>query len=322
MSDQPASEFGRLDHRAPLAQPSVNRVGPGWNDPAMRVERGEPHSHAALSVLAPGELPPAPEPPPKPTPPVLSETERREKLVQAITAKETADEALQVAVERHGRAQAEETRCRLALADYAALPAEIARHKELALRTGVEPGLPASMRARLQGRATAEADLEAARQAVPVFAEERRLAQQAYGRASWQVTAALRSVLDVERDRLRADLHVIEQHAEAYRQVLRHGNLAAPWDAVTAGLLADPMAAPIAVEVPEAPLPEPPPVPLVASPPPALVALARPVGDPGPVEIVSEAEIAARARTARASTSSSAMREADAIEWSRRGATQ
>lgn len=321
MSDRPTSELSRLDHRAPLPQASVNRVGPGWSNPGGPVDRTDARTYGPLSVLAPGELPPAPEPPPKPKPPVLTETERREQLVRAIASRDEAKAVMDAAVERHERALADEARCRDALASFAALPTEIDRHRELALRTGTDASLPATLRTKLQERGAAEFDLAAAERAVQIFRGEREAATRAHGGASWRLTAAIQEVTNIERDRLRPEMEALERKVEAYWQVIRRADGAGPWPAVVAGLMADPMGGPLAVEISDAPEPEPPAAPLVTPPPPAVVRIMRPAGDPRPVEVITEAELAARERAARmaASPMSAAMREAEAIAQARRG---
>jgi hypothetical protein len=311
-----ASEFSKLDYRWPLQRAAVNRVGNGWNDP--RVDRADGQVHGPLSVLAPGELPAAVEPPPPPPPPILSEAERREVLREAIAARDAAAASMQVAIERHDRAVRDEARCRTALAGYATLPAEIGVHKERALRDGTDASLPEALRTRLQERVAAEADLTAAQRAVETFAQERQQSTEAHTRAAgWQLSKALREVIDVGRDRLRPELEAAEQRAAALRQVIHRSR---PWASVATALLADPMGAALDVTVPDVPEPDPPQRPLVPPPPPDEVRLMRQVGDPGPVEVVTMAELAARAKAERASPMSAAMREMEAVERSRRGA--
>jgi hypothetical protein len=310
-----ASEFSKLDHRVPLARADVNRVGSGWSDP--RVDRRDAVTHPALYVPGRGELPPAAEPPPPPPPPVLSEAERREQLAQAIAARDAAAASMQVAIERHDRAVRDEARCRTALAGYATLPAEIGVSKENALRAGSDASLPDGLRTRLQERGAAEADLAAAQRAVETFARERQQATEAYtAAAGWRLTKALREVIDVGRDRLRPELEATEQRAAALRQVIHRSR---PWASVAEALLLDPLNAPLDVTVPDVPEADPPPQPLVPPPPPDEVRLMRQVGDPGPVEVVTMAELAARAKAERASPVSAAMREMEAVEQSRRG---
>ena len=317
MSD-PTSDFGRLDHRVPLPQPSVNRVGPGWSDPAMRVQRADARTHGPLSVLAPGELLPAAEPPPPPPPPILSEAERREVLRKAISARDAAKVALDEATARHERALADESRCREALAAYAALPAEVARAKEFAHRNGTDPGLPETLRARLQSRTLAEADLQAAIASVEVFAKELQAASEVHkAAAGWQLAKALRAVIDVGRDLLRPELEAAEQRAAALRQVIKRSR---PWASVAEALMLDPLHAPLTIDVPDVPepdVPEPdvPQRPLVPPLPPDEIKVMKPGGG---FELMTEAELAARAKAERASPMSAAMREFDAVERARR----
>ena len=270
-----ASEFSKLDHRVPLQRAEVRHVGGGWGE--TRVQRADGQVHGPLSVLAPGELPEAREPPPPPPPPVLTEAERRAKLAEAIAARDAAKAALDSAVERHDRAVRDETRCRGVLAGYATLPAEIGVSKENALRAGSDASLSDGLRARLQDRAAAEADLAAAQRAVEVFGRERQQATEAHTRAAgWQLSKALREVIDIGRDRLRPELKAAEKRATVLRQVIARSR---PWASVATALLSDPLHAPLAVDVPAEPLPDEPP-PSIPPPPPDEVRLMRPIGDP------------------------------------------
>ena len=312
MSD-PTSDFSHLDHRTPLPQPTVRHVGPGWSDPGQRVQRTDAQVHGPLSVLAPGELPPAVEPPPKPPEPILSETERREQLAQAIAARDAAAASMQVAIERHDRAVRDEARCRTALAGYATLQAEIGVHKENALRGGADASLPEALRTRLQERGAAEADLAAAQRAVEVFGRERQQASEAHKvAAGWRLTKALREVIDIGRERLRPELEAAEQRAAALRQVI---NRSRPWASVAEALMLDPLHAPLDVTVPDVPEPDEPSRPLVAPPPPDEIKMMRPGGG---YEVLTQAEVAARDKAARANPKPFALREIDATEQARR----
>jgi hypothetical protein len=308
-----ASEFSKLDHRWPLQRAEVNRIGNGWGE--TRVDRRDAVTHPALYVPSRGELPPAVEPSPPPPPLVLSEAERREVLREAISARDAAKIALDSAVERHERAVRDETRCRTALAGYDTLQAEIGVSKENALRAGSDASLPGGLRMRLQDRAAAEADLAAAQRAVEVFGRERQQATEAHTRAAgWQLTKALREVIDIGRDRLRPELEALEQRAAALRQVIHRSR---PWASVAEALLADPMGAALDVTVPDEPLPDEPQRPSIPPPPPDVIKMMLPGGG---YEVLTEAQVAQRAKAARASPVSAAMREMEAVERARRGA--
>ena len=308
-----ASEFSKLDHRWPLQRADVRHVGGGWGE--TRVDRGDAATHPALYVPGRGELPPAAEPPPPPPPPVLTEVERREVLREAISARDAAKIALDSAVERHERAVRDETRCRTALAGYGTLQAEIASHKERALRHGADASLPEALRTRLQERGAAEADLAAAQRAVAVFDQERQQATEVHqAAAGWRLTKALREVIDVGRDRLRPELDAVEQRAAALRQVIARSR---PWASVAEALMLDPLHAALTIEVPNEPEPDEPQRPLVAPPPPDEIKVMRPGGG---FDVMMHAELAARDKAERANPKPFALREIDATLASRRGA--
>jgi hypothetical protein len=322
MSDRPTNEFARLDPTTPLAQPEVRHVGPGWDNPGMLVDRQDPVTYLPFQLPG-GALLPAPEPPPKPKPPELTEDQKRERLAQIIAAQAKAKAAMDDAVARHERALADEARCRKMLASYATLPAEIGAAKERALRAGTDAALPDALRARLAARGEAEAELLAAQRAVATFVEEREQATRVHSQSIWPLREAQRAVIAIECDRLRTEVKPLEEKVAAYRQILRWDIDAGPWVAVAEALMADPMGASIAVRVPDAPLPDAPPVAMVPPPPPpSVVKLMRPIGDPRPMEVLTEAELAARERAnrARGDGLTEAQRVADAIARSRRGA--
>lgn len=112
---------------------------------------------------------------------------------------------------------------------------------------------------------------------------------------------------------LHSSANCTRTRAAALRQVI---NRDGPWRAVTEALLADPMGAALDVTVPDVPEPDEPARPLVP-PPPDEIKMMLPGGG---YEVLTEAEVAQRAKAARASPVSAAMREMEAVERARRGA--
>ena len=112
---------------------------------------------------------------------------------------------------------------------------------------------------------------------------------------------------------LHSSANCTRTRAAALRQVI---NRDGPWRAVTEALLADPMGAALDVTVPDVPEPDEPARPLVP-PPPDEIKMMLPGGG---YEVLTEAEVAQRAKAARASPVSAAMREMEAVERARCGA--
>jgi hypothetical protein len=251
------SEFSKLN-----PSHGMDRVegapGTAWAQATSgRVVRHDSTLNLPLDGAQPGVLTAAPEPPPRPPPAPPSAAERRSALADAIAARETAQEALQVAQERHLRAQAHRNGCADDVSRFDDLPARIAAHTEAALRgEGGRPD-PGSFSEELALQQAALAGLNAANSALAIFAAEHETATTAWRAAAAREKLAIGAVLELERDRLRAEQKQLELKVDAFAQLLRWTDTAAPWAKVVERLLADPLGADLSVgEVPATPQPE------------------------------------------------------------------
>ena len=233
-----------------------------------------------------------------------TEADKREVLRAAIAAREAAGKALDEATAAHARAIVHEAQCRDRLASYATLAEEIDQAAIAALRTrGHAAHAPDGLRARLYEQSMAEAEHHAALHAVGTFASELAGARDEDERSEVGVTKALRGVTDVGRQRLQEELTALQRKVAAYEQAIAWGDGSETWRGIAAGLLADPLAAPLDVVVPDAPVPAPAPPRVVVDLHAPTVRLMHPDGSS---EVVTSEEQAARDRGARVTAASSA----------------
>lgn len=283
-----------------------------------RVVRDDPAPYVPLYVLAPGELPPAPEPPPAPPQPEPTEAEARQALADAIKARAAARTALDNATAAHERGLQHIAKLQREAAKYANLQAAIDEHITEALRLDGHAELPDELRDQWTARAIAATELASAQRVVEQLLRERAAATDAYRRTEWPVTGALDRVLDFAKAPLHEELRRVRLRAEALSQAVQRGPHAAPWTAVRDRLMADPFTDDLAIEIGDAPLPEVPQPPLT----PVFNDAIKLMRSDGSAEVITHEEFGKRERAraiASGSPHSFAMREAEAIARARSG---
>jgi hypothetical protein len=254
----PESEFARLSPGHGMDRVEGGQ-STGWTAAtANAVVRHDPTLNVPLNAPVPGVLTAAPEPPLQPPPEPPSEGERRSALAEAIKARKAALAALEAAQERRRRAEEHRAGCAADVAGFDDLDARIAAYTTETLRG--ESGRPdaSAFAEDITRREMALAGLTAANAALATFAAEHAQATTEGQAAAAREKLAVSAVLDLERARLREAQRALEQRVDAYSQLLRWPDSAAPWARVVERLLLDPLQADLDVgAVPDAPVAEP-----------------------------------------------------------------
>jgi hypothetical protein len=292
----PESEFARLTPAHGLDQ-SSGAPDPAWAAAtAGAVVRHDSALNLPLNARTPGVLSYPPEPPPQPPQEPPTEAERRQALAEAIAARITALAALEAAQQRHLRAQEHRAGCAADVAGFDDLDARITAYTTETLRGESGKPDPSAFAEDITRRETALAGLNAANAALATFAAEHAAATAEWQQAVDREKQAIGALLDIERGRLREEQKRLEQRVDAFAQLLRWPDTAAPWAKVTERLLLDPLQADLDVgAIPDAPVAEPPTPstrPVVAS----TVTMMRPDGTS---EVVDAATFHSRLREAR-----------------------
>jgi hypothetical protein len=244
---------------ASFPEAKVSHAGAGWetkpgvndradtslnlplNDPRFQPAADDPAAQAAQA--------------PRPVP---TEAELRQRLADALAAREQSATAKLEAEEAHTRAQDHEQRGREALASFDGLAGEIDDLVINAVRAGESSVLPERLRSRLSERGGAEVELAAARRAVEVLRAELAQAEHAEAEARGSVVLGTLALTDIGRAKLRAEAEAMQKRLDALKQAASESDRSPLWAPVVAALHKDPLTAPVEVEVGGSPVPVPP----------------------------------------------------------------
>jgi hypothetical protein len=207
----------RLDHRQPLPQAELRRVGPGWDGTAPHLsERSDGQLYHVLHQ--PAWAPPSvPEPP---APPAPSEPALRTELAVALEGAANADALAQRAEEIHQRAEQHINRCRQQVADFIGLDSELAEVTATALRDGADPALPDVLASKLTARDRARTELAAAESAAAALLAERTTAARAAGEATKAVDTLTVRILAFAAERIAQEAQNLQAEAQQRRRTL------------------------------------------------------------------------------------------------------
>ena len=210
------NQFAKLDHRAPLPQAGVNRVGPGWSD-TLSNDRSDPVTY--LPLHSPGALP-APTPR-EASPPPPTEAELREVLMQTIAAKQFSDDQLARAAASAARAVQYVADRKAHLESFAGLDDEVTTITVEALRSGDgRLDLDESIRRKQAARDVARADVAAAERAQAVLAEALIHAQADAASAATAARKAAVAVAAIEAQGLAQRVLDLEDEAARTREIV------------------------------------------------------------------------------------------------------
>jgi hypothetical protein len=208
---------------------------------------------------------------------------------------QAAQERLRRAGEAHERGRQHRADCQRRHADFIGLQAEITQATTDRLRSSRGKVDLSLFEGRIAERAKAEIELAAAVESESALLREHGVAVTDLQESERLLRLARTRVTNLERARLRGELHRLELRVAAYHQAIDRGDEQWPWPSVCEALDADPLNADITVEPPDAPVPDPPKPVVIFS---DRIRLMQPIGVEGdPVEL-THAELMAMQREA------------------------
>jgi hypothetical protein len=198
----PVSDWSKLDPHAPLAQPVIYRVRPGWSpsgpgSPGGPTERMETHTHLSLTA-------PSPEPAPRvPPPPPVTEAELRGRLHATREAAAEASTKVAEAEKRHAAALALIKSRKHQLTSFDDIEAAIESNTLAMIRGAsdwVGQRLPESVTRRIGERVQARIALAAAERAAEVRDAELAEAKASHDAATKAHDTAISAILGLAAD--------------------------------------------------------------------------------------------------------------------------